>query len=375
MRYLIIPDSFKGTMTSEEVGMIMERAILRHDPQAMSERIIVADGGEGTLSVFHHRFGGEMIEVIVKGPHFQPLKASYLLLSEQKTAIIEMAQASGYEHAFPNLDPSITTTFGVGELMMHAAKQNINHLMIGCGGSATNDGGAGMLAACGVKFFDQMHQSFIPTGGTLNRIHHIDITSLDPKLKTIPITILTDVDSPLTGQEGASIVFSPQKGATQAMAKQLDQAMQDYASMMEKTTGKDVAHQQGVGAAGGLAYGLFIMFHATIQSGIHAIWEMLHLSDKIDNIDVILTGEGTLDDQTKKGKVLMGILEHVDKRKPIISLSGQIRGDLKMFYEQGLSEAVAVYSSHEAFMKRRGFEQRDFEEICEKWVKTYLRGR
>ncbi len=374
MRWLIMPDSFKGTFTSEDIGLSMERVIKRYDHDAMCTRIVMADGGEGTLDAFKHHVGGHRITRYVTGPHFHQVQSSYLISDDQQTAIIEMAQAAGYELAYPDLNPYMTTTYGVGELMIDAMHHGVKHMIIACGGSATNDGGAGMLAACGMRFLDENNEAFIPTGGTLYRIHAIDSKKLDPLLNDIDMTILTDVDSPLTGPHGASMVFSIQKGATLEDAYRLDHNMMHYASMMEKVIHKTYKNEPGTGAAGGLAYGLIMGFNATIKPGIDVLWDMHDLSSTIKSYDVVITGEGKLDHQTTKGKAIMGILRHVNKQIPVVAICGQIAGDITSLKQQGLTEAIAIYPSHDAFIQRKNDPKDDFETVFEAWVKQKIRG-
>lgn len=374
MRWLIIPDKFKGTMSSQEVSEIMERVIKRYDDQAVCESVTIADGGEGTLDFFIRHLGGKRIKIHVTGPHFERVEASYVILKDHQTAVIEMAQAAGYERARYHLDPMKTTTYGVGEMMLDAVRHGTKHLMIGCGGSSTNDGGAGMLAACGITFLDENENVFIPTGGTLNQIHTIKTDDINPLLKTIKITILSDVTNPLTGPDGASMIFSIQKGASDEVARHLDQNMIHYASLMESTLQKSKRDLSGVGAAGGLAYGLKMMFPSVIRSGFDVMWENTHLHEKIKSFDIILTGEGKIDQQSIHGKVIMKLLQQIKKQKKVYAWCGQIEGDVTSLHDAGLTEIIPIYPSNNDYLKRQGHEKIDFEIAFETWLKHRLRG-
>ena len=374
MRWLIIPDKFKGTMSSQEVINIMERLLKRYDDQAVYEVVHIADGGEGTLDFFMHHGGGKQVKTHVTGPHFERVEAGYVLLNDHQTAVIEMAQAAGYERAKYHLNPLKTTTYGVGELMIDAVQHGANHLMIGCGGSSTNDGGAGMLAACGITFLDQKGNIFIPTGGTLDQIYTIRTDDINPLLKTVKITILSDVTHPLTGPHGASMIFSIQKGASDEIAKHLDRNMMHYASLMESTLKTSKKDSPGVGAAGGLAYGLSMIFPSVIRSGFDVMWESIDLDERIESFDIILTGEGKIDQQSIDGKVIMKLLHHINKRKPVYAWCGQQEGNLSSLYDAGLTDIISVYPSSSDYLKRQGHEKADFERAFESWIKHKLRG-
>ena len=249
-KYVLIPDSFKGTLSSREVCQIVAEAIRSQEPEAEICAIPVADGGEGTVDAFLSAVGGQQVPVACTGPYGEAITACYGLLPDG-SAVVEMAAAAGLPMVGENRDPEKTTTYGVGQLIRHAAHHGAKRLVLALGGSATNDGGCGAAAAVGVKFYRATGESFVPVGGTLKDIHRIDTSGMDPAVRSIPILTMCDIDNPLCGPTGASAVFGPQKGADAAMVRRLDDGLRQLAALLERDVGRDVLNLPGGGAAGG----------------------------------------------------------------------------------------------------------------------------
>ena len=270
---VLIPDSFKGTMSSSEIIDIMKERILFYHPECSVVTIPVADGGEGSVDAFLTALGGEKISVRTKGPWNEDIESFYGMLPD-KTAVIEMAASAGLPQVGDRKDPSKTTTYGVGELILAAARNGAKRLVIGLGGSATNDAGCGAAAACGVSFYDKEGKSFVPVGGTLDRIERIDLSTMDESVKALPITAMCDIDNPFYGPTGAAAVFGPQKGADEKMVKELDSKMKSLAGVIEKDLGIKIQEIAGSGAAGGMGGGMKAFFGARMQMGIETVLEI-----------------------------------------------------------------------------------------------------
>ena len=269
-KYVLIPDSFKGTLSSREVCQIVAEAIRSHEPEAEICAIPVADGGEGTVDAFLSAVGGQQVPVACTGPYGEAITACYGLLPDG-SAVVEMAAAAGLPMVGENRDPEKTTTYGVGQLIRHAAHHGAKRLVLALGGSATNDGGCGAAAAVGVKFYRATGESFVPVGGTLKDIHRIDTSGMDPAVRSIPILTMCDIDNPLCGPTGASAVFGPQKGADAAMVRRLDDGLRHLAALLERDVGRDVLNLPGGGAAGGFGTGAAAFFASPLQMGIDVV--------------------------------------------------------------------------------------------------------
>jgi len=349
MRYLLMLNSFKGTLTSQEANEIVKDLVFYHDPAADIKKITIADGGEGTLEAMSKMIPGFFVMKDVTDLYFQPIKAPLFISQDHSTAVIEMASVAGIGLKRTDMGPDVATTYGVGELMKEACQYGVKKIMIGCGGSATHDGGVGMMAACGVNFYNVKHQSFIPTGQTLKDIASIDFNHIYPGLRDVTCHILTDVSNPLYGEHGASYTYAEQKGADLKMKKMLDEGVMHLADIIIKTTGKDVAEQPYMGAAGGLSYGLHVLSDAQISLGIDAILSYEETRKSIEEADVIITGEGSLDEQSLQGKAVMGIIKHAKDHTKIIALVGQVKGDKKVFMDLGIDEIIETNPDHLPF--------------------------
>ena len=334
---VLIPDSFKGTMSSSEIIDIMKERILFYHPECSVVTIPVADGGEGSVDAFLTALGGEKISVRTKGPWNEDIESFYGMLPD-KTAVIEMAASSGLPQVGDRKDPSKTTTYGVGELILAAARNGAKRLVIGLGGSATNDAGCGAAAACGVSFYDKEGKSFVPVGGTLDRIERIDLSTMDESVKALPITAMCDIDNPFYGPTGAAAVFGPQKGADEKMVKELDSKMKSLAGVIEKDLGIKIQEIAGSGAAGGMGGGMKAFFGARMQMGIETVLEITGFENLAEGADMIFTGEGKIDSQSLRGKVVIGVARKAKKMGiPVIAVVGDIGDNIEAAYDEGVT--------------------------------------
>lgn len=329
-------------MSSRRIIEIMRDAVLRHYPGCTVVSIPVADGGEGTVDAFLTAVGGERIPLEVQGPWGDLIESFYGMLPDG-TAVIEMSAAAGLPLAVNRLDPSRTSTFGVGELIVHAARRGAKRIVLGLGGSATNDAGCGAAAACGVRFLDCDGRSFIPVGDTLEKVAHIDIGGLDSCVKNAEIIAMCDVDNPFHGPSGAACVFSPQKGADDAMVKRLDAGLVHLASLVRTELGVDLQSIPGSGAAGGMGGGMCTFLHSRLQMGIETVLDVTGFDSLAKDADFIFTGEGRLDSQSLRGKVIVGVA-HRAKRLgiPVIAVVGDIGDDIACIYDEGVSGIFSI---------------------------------
>ncbi|MBW7571419.1 glycerate kinase family protein [Caproiciproducens faecalis] len=341
-KILLIPDSFKGTMDSSSICSIMKEQILKYYPEAEVISIPVADGGEGSVDAFLSAMGGEKRRVTVTGPFFKPVDSFYGVVNKD-TAVIEMAACAGLPLAENHLDPYTATTYGVGELIAHAAQSGCRKVIVGLGGSCTNDAGAGMAAALGIRFYNADNQAFIPAGGTLKEIKRIDPAGLLPILKDIEIIAMCDIDNPLYGPTGAAYVFAPQKGADEAAVIELDSGLKMIAERIRKDLGQDVSELPGAGAAGGLGAGFAAFLHARLQPGIQTVLDTVQFDKLLEDADMVFTGEGKLDTQSLRGKVVIGVAQHAKKwNVPVLAVVGDIGDGVEQAYEEGVSGVFSI---------------------------------
>ena len=300
-KVILIPDSFKGTMSSAEICTVMAQAVQEYYPDAQVHSVPVADGGEGSVDSFLQAVGGEKVSVPVKGPYFEEVPAFYGMLPDG-VAVIEMAAAAGLPLVGERLHAEQTTTYGVGELMAHALERGCKRLVVGLGGSATNDGGCGAAAAVGIKFYDRDGRQFIPTGGTTADIDRIDLSGRDSLLEQVEIVTMCDIDNPMYGPAGASFIFGPQKGADEAMVLQLDEGIRNLSRVIAQATGTDISQVPGTGAAGAMGAGMIAFFGSRLQMGIQTVLDTVRFDEIIGDADYILTGEGKLDSQSLRAR-------------------------------------------------------------------------
>ena len=342
-KVVLIPDSFKGTMSSTQICKTIDAVIHKHHPDAEIISIPVADGGEGSVDCFLTALSGEKIEMTVKGPFMEETDAYYGLIDQGKTAVIEMAAAAGLPLVEDRRNPGKTTTFGVGELILDAAKKNVDKIIVGLGGSSTNDGGCGAAAAAGVKFYDIEGKSFIPTGETLINIERISIDGLDESLKNVEIVTMCDIDNPMYGPHGAAHIFGPQKGADPEMVLELDAGVKHLAEVMLRDLGKDLGEMPGTGAAGAMGAGMVAFFNLKLQMGIETVLDTVDFENIISGADYIFTGEGKIDSQSLRGKVVIGVAKRAKKQNiPVIVIAGGAEENLEEAYKIGVTSMFTI---------------------------------
>ncbi|MDR1220141.1 MAG: glycerate kinase [Treponema sp.] len=349
-KVILIPDSFKGTMSSFEVCAIMEQAIRRYHPGAEIHSISVADGGEGSVDSFLAAMGGEKIVIPAKGPYMEDMEGFYGLINGGKTAVIEMSACAGLPMAGDRRRPDLATTYGVGLLMADAARRGCEKIIIGLGGSATNDFGAGAAAATGIQFFDFEGTPFVPVGGTLSQVARIDLSGLLPEIKRLEIITICDIDNPLYGKTGAAYIFAPQKGADPRMVEMLDAQLRSIAETARRDLGVDVQALPGAGAAGGMGGGMAAFFGSALQMGIDIVLDAVQFDDLIKDADLIFTGEGKLDFQTLRGKVVAGVARRAKRQRiPVIAIAGITGDQIEGIYAEGISAVFATNRTARTF--------------------------
>lgn len=342
-KYVLIPDSFKGTLSSADICRIASEEILRLEPEAEICAIPVADGGEGTVDAFLAAVGGTRAEVPCTGPCGQEIRGFYGLLPDG-TAVVEMAAAAGLPLAGACRDPEKTTTYGVGQLMAHALSRGAKRLVLGLGGSATNDGGCGAAAALGAEFLDSEGRAFVPTGGTLTQIAHIRMKGLRETLAGAEVTVMCDIDNPLCGPAGAAAVFGPQKGADAAMVAHMDAGLRHLAEMLEKDVGMEVLTLAGGGSAGGFGAGAAAFFGGQLRMGIDVVLDITDFDRKCRGASLVITGEGHLDSQSLRGKTVVGVAHRARALGvPAAALVGGCETALDAVYAEGVSGVFPIH--------------------------------
>ncbi|HFS5790248.1 TPA: glycerate kinase [Citrobacter werkmanii] len=344
MKIVIAPDSYKESLSALEVATAIELGFREIWPEADYVKIPVADGGEGTVEAMVAATQGHLVHVDVTGPLGNTIQAFYGLSGDERTAFIEMAAASGLEQVPANLrDPLKTTSWGTGELIRHALDAGVEHIIIGIGGSATNDGGAGMVQALGARLLDAQDEDIAHGAMGLESLTRIDISQLDPRLAGCRIEVACDVTNPLTGKEGASVVFGPQKGATAEMIPRLDRALTHYAQLIARDLDVNVLDLAGGGAAGGMGAALYAFCGAQLRRGIEIVTDALRLDACVADADLVVTGEGRIDSQTIHGKVPVGVAK-IAKRynKPVIGIAGSLTADVGVVHQHGLDAVFSV---------------------------------
>ena len=329
MRITLAPDSFKGSLTALQVCAAASEGIAQLGLGVECIAVPMADGGEGTVQSLVDATGGQFVTVTVHGPLFEPVLATYGLLGDGKTAVIEMAAASGLPLVPPDRrDPLCTTTYGTGELVRAALDAGAREFIIGLGGSATNDGGMGMAAALGAKLLDVHGQEIRPVGGSLSQLARIAVSGFDGRISACRVRVACDVSNPLHGPQGAAHVYGPQKGATLEALARLDAGLEHFAEVVRRDLGADVAAVPGAGAAGGLGAGLIAFCGASLEPGVNIVIETVRLREKILGSDLCITGEGRLDRQTTYGKTPKGVAEvAAELGVPCVAIGGAVIPD------------------------------------------------
>lgn len=350
--FILVPDSFKGTLSAIEVCNIMKSSIKNLYKDANIISVPVADGGEGTVDAFLYALGGEKKSVWVSDAfNEQKILAHYAMLKDN-IAVIEMAACAGLPLVKNRLEPDKTTTFGVGELIIDAINSGAKKIILGLGGSATNDGGCGMASALGVKFKDEQDQEFIPTGGTLSQIYKIDMNNIYSKIKDVEFISMCDVDNPLCGRLGASAVFAPQKGADEDMVKLLDEGLAHLAKIIKRDLHIEVKDIKGAGAAGGLGAGSIAFLQSKLTKGIDVILDTINFDELVSKADIVFTGEGKFDSQSLHGKVVMGVANRSQKYKtPVIVVTGAIGENIQEAYNKGITAIFSINKEPMEFSK------------------------
>lgn len=342
--FVLAPDSFKESMTAKEVCVSMEAGLKEKFPEASYIHVPMADGGEGTMQSLVDATEGYIEEILVKDPLGREVTASYGVLGDGVTGVVEMASASGIHLVTPEeRNPLVSSTYGTGQLIKACLDKGLTKIIVGIGGSATNDGGSGMARALGARFLDKEGQDLPLGGGYLDLLASIDTSTLDARLLNTRFMVACDVTNPLCGENGASAVFGPQKGATPNMVSQLDQALENYAKIIQEQLGIEVKDIPGAGAAGGLGAGLLAFTDATLKKGIEIVIQFTGLEEMIKKADYVFTGEGGMDFQTKFGKTPYGVAKVSQKYgKPVIGIAGNIGEGIEELYDEGFSSIFGI---------------------------------
>ncbi len=326
IKVVCAPDSFKGSISAVDAALAMEEGVKKYLPSAIVEKIPLSDGGEGLVETLLASAGGTSQVIKVTDPLGEPIWSEYGILNDKKTAVMEMAAASGLP-LIPRekRNPLKTTTTGTGELVKNALDKGCSRIIMGIGGSATNDGGMGMASALGIRIFDAEGNLLAGKGEDLIKIKRIDLEELDPRIKKVKIQVACDVNNPLTGPEGAARVYGPQKGASEEMVEVLERGLKNLAEIIKKQYNLDVEDVPGAGAAGGLGAALLAFFGGELQPGTDLVLQAVSFSERIEGAQLILTGEGKLDKQTAHGKVIAGVSREAGKKGiPVVALAGTI---------------------------------------------------
>lgn len=369
LTFVLAPDSFKGSMTAQEVCDAMEKGIRKVLPEATCIKVPMADGGEGTVQSLVDATKGKVYELEVMGPLTSPVLAQYGILGDEKTAVIEMASASGIQYINEKTrNPLITTTYGTGQLIKECLNKGVSKIILGIGGSATNDGGAGLAQALGARFLDK-HNNELPFGGAaLSQLVKINLSNLDARLCNVEIEVACDVTNPLCGETGASKVFGPQKGATPDMVDILDDALYHYTEIIKCQLGKDIANISGAGAAGGLGAGLLAFTNAKLERGVNIVINYTNLKEIIKKADFVFTGEGGIDFQTQYGKTPYGVAQVAkSENKKVIAIAGYIGKGIDQLYDCGFDAILGILpqatSLEEALLKGKENVERTIENV------------
>lgn len=365
---IVISDSFKGSLSSGEICDIARACFAEVLSDCELTAIPVADGGEGTVDCFHQVCGGELVPVTVQGPFGQDMEAAYLRLDGSR-AVIEMASSAGLPLVGDRRDPRITSTYGVGQQIRHAVEQGSTQILLGLGGSCTNDGGCGCAAALGVRFLDRAGQAFVPTGGTLDQIAHIDVSGARQLLQTVKLTAMCDIDNPMHGPTGASYIFGPQKGADPAMVEFLDGQLKALDAVIQRELHRAVADVPGAGAAGAFGAGILAFLDGTLCPGIEAVLDLVDFDGKLKDCDLVITGEGRFDSQSIRGKVVSGVSRRAKRQGvPVAVIAGSVAEDVESVSadpDSGVTAAFSINRQAMDYSESRPFSRRNYRYTLE----------
>lgn len=367
---IIIPDSFKGSLSSIEVCNIIKEKVNEFFPKCNAIMIPIADGGEGTVDTFIYSLKAEKINLKVKNAFGEVIDVYYGRIKNK--AIIEVAQVVGLVSAEGRENPSTTSTYGVGEIISHAIEHGCNEIFIGLGGSCTNDCGVGAASALGTVFKNKNGEEFIPVGKNLNDIEYIDISKTLEKLKNCKVTAMCDIDNPMYGENGAAFVFAPQKGADENMVKMLDNNLRALSEKIKKNLNKDVSNIKGSGAAGAFGAGVCAFFNGELKSGIEIILDLIDFDNLIKDADIIFTGEGQIDSQSLNGKVVIGISKRAKKQNiPVIVVAGSIGEGAEKAYDEGVSAIFSINQKAEDYSISRFKAKENLEKNIDSLLRYY----
>lgn len=374
MKIIIAPDSFKGSLSALEVARAIQKGIKNADTTIETVVVPMADGGEGTVQSLVDATDGRIIELNVHDPLFRKIKSFYGIMGDGKTAVIEMAAASGLPLLKPEeRNPLKTTSYGTGELIKDAADRGCNEVILGLGGSATNDGGIGMAKALGIRFLDAHRNEVGSCGGDLVNIETVDVSGIDDRLAHVKFVAACDVDNPLCGKNGAANVYGRQKGATEDDVTFLDNGLAHFADIIEGKQGIDLKDHPGAGAAGGLGFGVMVFLHGRLESGIAIVSRMAKLADKMVGADLVITGEGQIDFQTAHGKTPFGVAQLAKaKHIPVVAVAGSLGDNYQMLYQKGFDAIFSIIDKpmaiEDAFENTSELLQNISESIIRLWT-------
>lgn len=369
-KVIVIPDSFKGTMTSLNICTIMKQSILSFFPFCQVLTIPIADGGEGTVDCFLNITDAKKIMVNTTNPYGEKIEAYYAKIKEK--AIIEMASAAGITLVGENLNPCKTTTYGVGTMIRHAIEHGCKEIILGLGGSCTNDGGVGAFSALGCRFYKKDGTPFLPTGGSLNLIEQIDDTEMNQLFQGIKVIAMCDITNPLYGENGAASVFAPQKGADVVMVNFLDHNLRYYAKLIQQKYHLDPNQIQGAGAAGGFGAGAVSFLKGELYSGIQTILDTIHFEQLLDGVDCVFTGEGKIDEQSLSGKAVVGIGRRCKNRKiPVIAVVGDMENQIDSVYQEGVSAIFSINKSPLEYKEAKKFSEENLKLTMDNIMRFY----
>lgn len=365
-KVVIVPDSFKGTLSSKQICDIIKSKIAALFPVAKAIAVPIADGGEGTVDCFLSAVGGRLIKCETVNPFFEKMVSSYGILAGDKIAVIEMAASAGLPLVEDRKNPMLATTYGVGILIKDAIEHGVKDIILGLGGSATNDFGCGAAAALGVRFYNAKKEEFVPTGETLSLVEEIDVNDSIPLLKDVKIRVMCDVDNPVYGENGAAYVYAPQKGASPKQVEILDDGLKHLCQVVESQLGKSVSDLIGGGAAGAMAGGMYAFFNAKISKGIEVVLDTVRFETLLENADIVITGEGKLDQQSLQGKVIDGVARRAKKKGvPVIAIVGGVEGEINPVYDMGVNSVFTINRLPEDFSISRYKSRENLEKTIE----------
>lgn len=372
-KYILVPDSFKGSLSSTQICQIMRERILCHDPESEVFSIPVADGGEGSVDCFLQAVPGEKIYVQVTGPFLnEKINTYYALIDSGKTAVIETASCAGLPLVEGRQNPCETTTFGLGELILDAVNRGAKTIILGLGGSATNDGGCGMAAAIGVAFYNTQGQTFVPTGGTLSHIERIENTKRTSLLQGISVICMCDIDNPMHGETGAATIFAPQKGAGKETVALLDHGLKHLDKRIQRDLNLHVADIPGAGAAGALGAGAIAFLHGSLKMGIDVVLDTVGFDKLLKEATMVFTGEGKIDSQSLRGKVVIGVARRAQKQGvPVITVVGSIDDNIESAYDLGVSAIFSINRKAEDFSISRVKSEKNLYHTMDNLLRFY----